>query len=84
MLITRLIPRVCSAPRGYFVEGRSYAALIEAEASAAARSATELAAGWAQAAKMLMDIAAKTATQPAPGGEKMSPEDVVKKGKKTS
>lgn len=39
----------------------------------------------AQAAKMLMDIAAKTATQPAPGGgEKMSPEDVVKKGKKTT
>jgi tetratricopeptide (TPR) repeat protein len=38
----------------------------------------------AQAAKMLMDIAAKTAT-PAPGGEKPgakgSPEDVVKKGK---
>jgi len=41
----------------------------------------------AQASKMLMDIAAKTATQPAPGGgekpsEKMSPEDVVKKSKK--
>lgn len=33
-----------------------------------------------QAAKMLMDIAAKTAA-PAPGGEKASPEDVVKKGK---
>ena len=32
-----------------------------------------------QAAKMLMDIAAKSATPPA---EKMSPEDVVKKGKK--
>lgn len=38
----------------------------------------------AQASKMLMDIAAKTATQPAPGGEKMSPEDVVKKGKKAT
>jgi tetratricopeptide (TPR) repeat protein len=41
----------------------------------------------AQASKMLMDIAAKTATQPVPGGaekpsEKMSPADVVKKGKK--
>jgi tetratricopeptide (TPR) repeat protein len=53
----------------------------------------------AQASKMLLDIAAKTATQPAPGGAekpsekpaekpekggpaKMSPEDVVKKGKK--
>jgi tetratricopeptide (TPR) repeat protein len=45
----------------------------------------------AQAAKMLMDIAAKTATQPTPGGapgekpgEKPSPEDVVKKGKKST
>ncbi|HWO19720.1 MAG TPA: tetratricopeptide repeat protein [Kofleriaceae bacterium] len=40
----------------------------------------------AQASKMLMDIAAKTATQPAPGGEKptekKSPEEMVKKGKK--
>lgn len=37
----------------------------------------------AQAAKMLMDIAAKTATGPAGvPPEKMSPEDVVKKGKK--
>jgi tetratricopeptide (TPR) repeat protein len=40
----------------------------------------------AQAAKMLMDIAAKTATPPGGGpaekpGEKMSPEDVVKKTK---
>jgi tetratricopeptide (TPR) repeat protein len=38
----------------------------------------------AQASKMLMDIAAKTATQPAPGGERMSPEDVVKKSKKAT
>ncbi len=38
----------------------------------------------AQASKMLMDIAAKTATQPTGGPEKMSPEDVVKKGKKAT
>jgi tetratricopeptide (TPR) repeat protein len=41
----------------------------------------------AQASKMLMDIAAKTATQPTPGApptEKMSPEDVVKKSKKST
>jgi tetratricopeptide (TPR) repeat protein len=36
-----------------------------------------------QAAKMLMDIAAKSATPPAGPAEKLSPEEAVKKGKKS-